>query len=93
MSANVDVIFWVAITLNILGFIIILMFLKKEGFHGYLSRSMFFTGLASLMFGIHHFLEIVLHDSRNIALAESIEGIAAILFVIAVYNIYRLVEG
>ncbi len=93
MSASVDIIFWTAIFLNLLGFLLVLLFLRKEGFHGYLSRAMFFTGLATLVFGIHHFLEILLHDSRNVAIAEAVEGVAAVLLVLAVYNIYRLVEG
>ncbi|SNQ58982.1 hypothetical protein [Candidatus Methanoperedens nitratireducens] len=86
--------FWAAFVIDI--FIIFYAFKlsKRMGGAGLLSKTTIYLGLSGLVFGIHHILEVYLEEiPAGLEIAESIEGIAAILLGIAVYQFYKLVKG
>lgn len=67
---------------------------KRMGGSGLLHKTTVLTGFSALVFGLHHILEIFLEEiPGGIAIAESVEGIAAILLGLAVYQLYKLVGG
>ncbi len=66
---------------------------QKMGKDGLLGKVTVYAALSSLVFGLHHALELLL-DKRSYGLivAEGIEGIAAILLGIAVFTLYKLAK-
>lgn len=65
--------------------------LKRMGGQGLLHRTTLFLALSAFVFGVHHVLEILLENVPNGgAIAEGVEGIAAVLLGIAVFQLYSL---
>ena len=96
MSAGhiVEVNFWAAFILDIFIMFYAFSLSKKIGNKGLLSRVIVLTGFTALVFGIHHVLEIFLENTpMGIAIAEGVEGVAAIILLIATYSLYKLVKG
>ena len=90
----VDASFWAAFILDILIVIYGFRLSKRMGGSGLLHKTTLYACLSALVFGIHHIMEIFLEDiPTGIAIAESVEGIAAILLGFAAYQLYRLVGG
>lgn len=86
--------FWAAFILGIVFMLYALILSKRMGRKGLLSNTTIFIGLSGLVFAIHHMLEIYLDGVEGgLMIAESIEGIAAILLGVAVYQFYKLIIG
>jgi hypothetical protein len=87
----VDVCFWSAFVIDIFILIYALVLSKRMGGSGALQKTTLFAGLSAFVFGIHHIMEIFLAGNANgIAIAEGVEGVAAILLGVAVYYLYKL---
>lgn len=85
--------FWAAFVIDIVIIYYAFRLSKRMGGAGLLNSTTIYIGLSGLVFGIHHILEIYLEEiPAGLAVAESIEGIAAILLGIAVYQFYKLVK-
>lgn len=98
MSEEVELIvktsFWGAFLLDLLIVAYAYRLSKKMGGSGLLNNTVVYAGASAFVFGIHHILEIFLEQvPGGLAVAEAIEGIAAILLGIAVYQLYALVRG
>ncbi len=88
----VEVSFWAAFILDvaIVGYAYFYV-LKRMGGQGMLHATTLLIALSALVFGVHHLLELFLEDVPNGgAIAESVEGVAAILLGLAVYRLYAL---
>lgn len=86
--------FWAAFVIDIFIVAYAYKLSRRMGGSGMLHKTTGLAGASALVFGIHHILEIFLEDiPGGIAVAESIEGIAAILLGLAVYQLYKLVGG
>ncbi len=93
MNDLVSTIFFITFIINLLIFLYALNFGRKEGFAGYLSKSVLFAGLSSLVFSVHHVMEALFQTNQTlIAVSEAVEGVAAFLLVVAVVHLYRLVS-
>lgn len=66
---------------------------KRLGGSGLLTKTTMYTGLSSFAFGFEHFIITLEKMPYRIVIAEGAEGIAALLLLIAVYQLYKLVEG
>ena len=89
-----DFSFWAAFILDILIVAYAFGLSKRMGGSGLLHRTTLYAGFSALVFGIHHIMELFLAEIPNgIEIAESVEGIAAILLSIAAYQLYKLVGG
>ncbi|MBI4312052.1 MAG: hypothetical protein HY681_09755 [Chloroflexi bacterium] len=88
----VEVSFWAAFVLDLaIGGFAYFYVLKRMGGQGMLYGTTLLVSLSALVFGIHHLLELFLEDVPNGgAIAESVEGVAAILLGLAVYRLYAL---
>ena len=90
----VNVCFWAAFIIDILIVIYALTLMKRMGVGSLLSKTTLYAALAALVFGIHHLMEVFLVDfEHGIAIAESVEGIAAILMGMAVFQLYKLTRS
>ena len=50
-----------------------------------------YASLSAFVFGLHHLGEVLFHDSvTGITIAESIESVAALLLLIAIYYLYKV---
>ncbi|MEK6984258.1 MAG: hypothetical protein AABX33_06815 [Nanoarchaeota archaeon] len=56
-----------------------------------LAKVVMFATLSAFVFGLHHLGEVLLIEfSIGITIAESIESVAALLLLVAVYYIYKI---
>lgn len=86
--------FWAAFIIDILVVAYAYKLSKRMGGSGLLHKTTVLAGFSAFVFGLHHIMEIFLVDmDGGIAIAESVEGIAAILLGMAVYQLYKLVGG
>lgn len=90
----VEVSFWAAAAIDLFILVYALALSKRMGWSGHLPKTVLFAALAAAVFGLHHVLEIFLENSAaGLAVAESVEGVAAVLLAISAYWFYRLVKG
>lgn len=67
---------------------------KRMSFSGALYKVVLFVGLSALIFGIHHLGEIWLEGvAYGMEISEAVEGVAAILLLMAAYNLFRVARG
>ncbi len=93
MEANlvVSVNFWAAFILDILIVVYASVLKARMGPGGLLGKVTLFAALTALVLGIHHILELVLAVvPSGPALAESVEGLGAILLGVASYQLFQL---
>ena len=65
--------------------------LYKQIKGGALAKVVLYTTLSSLFFGSHHLLRIILKNvSQVFVISELVESVAAILLLVAAYNLYKL---
>ena len=85
--------YWAAFILDIVIILYAFKLSKRMGGAGRLNNTTIYLGLSGLVFGIHHLLEIYIKGFPNgMLFAEGIEGIAAILLGLAVFQFYKLVK-
>ncbi|OLS20551.1 MAG: Blue-light-activated protein [Candidatus Heimdallarchaeota archaeon LC_3] len=65
-----------------------LFLVRKMKERGYFPRTVFFTGLGALLFGVHHLGEIIFsHIPIGLVFSELAEIVAALVFLLAVWNL------
>ncbi len=91
MSNTVVTCFWAAFILDILIVWYAFSLTKRMGKGGLLGKVTIYTALSASVFGIHHIMELLLEEVHHgVEIAESIEGIAAVLLGMAVFQLYKL---
>lgn len=86
--------FWAAFVIDVFIMVYAFRLSKKMGGKGLLTKVIIYTGLATLMFGLHHVLEVFFKEIQHgIIFLEGIEVIAALLLFAAVYHLYKLARG
>lgn len=67
---------------------------RRMGFSGDLYKTALFTGLSAFVFGLHHLGEIFLTGvPYGVEVSEAVECVAAVLLMLAAYNIYKVSSG
>ena len=82
--------FYIAFILNLIIFYYSIS-LYRQIKRSLLANVTLFAGLSSLVFSLHHLGENLLEKfTMFIIISESLEGVAAILLLVAVYYIYKI---
>ena len=90
----VSVCFYGAFIIDVLIVIYAFFLIKRMGMGSLLGKTTLYAALSALVFGIHHLMEVFLeHVHNGLAIAESVEGVAAILMGIAVFQLYKLTRS
>ena len=90
----VSVCFYGAFIIDVLIVIYAFFLLKRMGMGSLLGKTTLYAALSALIFGIHHLMEVFLeHIEHGLAVAESVEGIAAIFLGLAVFQLYKLTRS
>jgi hypothetical protein len=59
---------------------------------GALQRVAFTSALSALVFGFHHLGEVVFEHSKFLAVTESVESVAGLLLIWAIYELYLAIK-
>lgn len=96
MKVELDVLieFWAVFVLGCILLLYAFKLSKRMGGKGLLTKTTMYAGFSAFAFGFEHLIIALFGETTlGFTIAEGIEGVAALLLLMAVYDMYKLVRG